>query len=145
DVEGSKALNNQRSGIILSASGMCEGGRILHHLKQSIDRPEDVVCLVGFQAEGTLGRKLIEDYDTVKIYGVRYGVQCRVRSFEGLSAHADSVELLEHLRPLAPIAEQTFVVHGEENACMRFAGRLEGAGFRSVEVPLYKERFTLIP
>lgn len=143
DVEESKALNEERRGVIISASGMCEGGRILHHLRQTIGRPEDFVLLVGFQAQGTLGRKLLEGYETVKIFGERLDVRCRVRHIDGLSAHADSEELLAHVRHLAPTTNQVFVVHGEESAAMRYAGRLEGAGFESVEVPLYKETFTL--
>lgn len=145
DVEESKRLNGLRHGIIISASGMCEGGRILHHLKQTIGRPEDVVWVVGFQAQGTLGRKLLEDYAMVKIYGERFEVQCRVRYIDGLSAHADCKELLDHLSPIASTTRQAFVVHGEENASMQFADRLLDVGFPSVEVPLHKETFTLIP
>ena len=143
DVEESKRLNALRHGIIISASGMCEGGRILHHLKQTIGRPEDVVLIVGFQAQGTLGRKLLEDYAVVKIYGERHEVQCRVRYIDGLSAHADRKELVEHLSPFASEVRRVFVVHGEENASMQFADHLLDAGFRSVEVPLHKETFTL--
>ncbi len=145
DVEESKRLNGLRKGIIISASGMCEGGRILHHLKQTIGRPEDLVLIVGFQAEGTLGRKLLEDYAVVKIYGERHDVQCRVRHIDGLSAHADRKELSRHLSPLAPTTEKVFVVHGEEHASMQFADRLTSQGFRDVEIPLYKENFTLRP
>jgi metallo-beta-lactamase family protein len=143
DVEESKSLNRLRGGIIISASGMCEGGRILHHLEETIGRPEDCILIVGFQAEGTLGRKLLEGYETVKIFGERRRVRCRVRHIDGLSAHADSRELLEHLSPLAATTKQAFVVHGEENAAMRFADRLLDAGFRNVEVPLFREKFTL--
>lgn len=143
DVEESKALNTMRRGIIISASGMCEGGRILHHLKQTIERPEDCVLIVGFQAQSTLGRRLLEGYETVKIFGERHKVRCRVRHINGLSAHADAAELLEHLRPLVGRAQRVFVVHGEENAAMRFADRLLDAGFGDVEVPLHKETFTL--
>ncbi|MEZ6019593.1 MAG: MBL fold metallo-hydrolase RNA specificity domain-containing protein [Planctomycetota bacterium] len=143
DVEESKALNNQRSGIILSASGMCEGGRILHHLEQTLGRPEDCVLIVGFQAEGTLGRKLLEGFDTVKVYGERYRVRCEVHHINGLSAHADHLELLEHLKPQLPGQPQMFVVHGEQNASAHFADHLLDAGFEHVEVPLYRESFDL--
>ena len=145
DVEESKALNAVREGVILSASGMCEGGRILHHLKQTLERPEDTILIIGFQAQGTLGRKLVEGYERVKVFGQPLDVRCRVRTINGLSAHADWKELLEHLRPLAPTCERVFVVHGEEDAAMQFSARLEQAGFGSVEVPLYKERFVLWP
>jgi metallo-beta-lactamase family protein len=145
DVEESKSLNRVREGVILSASGMCEGGRILHHLKHTIGRPEDCVLIVGFQAQGTLGRKLIEGYEQVKIFGERHHVQCRVRHIDGLSAHADRRELVDHLRPLTESVEQVFVVHGEERAAVRFADHLLDAGFRSVEVPLYREGYKLRP
>jgi len=145
DVEESMALNSVRKGVILSASGMCEGGRILHHLKHTVGHPEDCVLIVGFQAEGTLGRKLIEGYEQVKIFGERHRVRCRVRHINGLSAHADYREMIEHLRPLARTVQQVFVVHGEERASMQFADHLHDAGFRGVEVPLYKEKFTLRP
>lgn len=145
DVNESKALNQLRSGIIISASGMCEGGRILHHLEQTIDRPEDCILIVGYQAQGTLGRKLLEGYEYVKIYGERHKVRCKVHHIDGLSAHADYREMLEHVRPLARTTKQVFVVHGEENPALKFADHLLDAGFRSVEVPLYKETFTLRP
>lgn len=143
DVEESKSLNAVRTGVILSASGMCEGGRILHHLAQTVGRPEDCILIVGFQAEGTLGRKLIEGYEHVKIFGERHRVRCRVRHIDGLSAHADSRELIEHLEPLATTTQKTFVVHGEERAAMQFADHLIDAGFRGVEVPLHRETFVL--
>lgn len=143
DVEDSKALNRLHSGIIISASGMCEGGRILHHLEQSLARPEDCILIVGYQAQGTLGRKLLEGFEHVSVYGVRHGVRCQVRHINGLSAHADQRELLDHLAPLVPAAPRVFVVHGEENASARFADELRTLGFEDVEVPLHKERFRL--
>jgi metallo-beta-lactamase family protein len=142
DVEESMSLNDLRKGIIISASGMCEAGRILHHIKQSIRRPEDCILVVGFMAQGTLGRKLVDGYDTVKIFGVRYPVKCKVRSMSGLSAHADYRELLSSFRHLAP-KTRVFVVHGEEDAALKFADKLLDAGFRDVEVPVKKEKFNL--
>jgi metallo-beta-lactamase family protein len=142
DVEESKSLNGVRSGVIISASGMCEAGRILHHLKQSIGRPEDCILAVGYMAQGTLGRKLIEKYERVKIFGERFEVKCKVRSIRGLSAHADYKELLRTARPLAPKA-RVFVVHGEEDAAMKYADRLYEAGFTQVDVPIRKEKFVL--
>lgn len=143
DAEESKALNRLREGIIISASGMCEGGRILHHLEQSITRSEDTVLLVGYQAQGTLGRKLLEGYEHVKIFGQRYPVRCRVQHIDGLSAHADYAEMIEHFAPHARTTQQVFVVHGEEDPALKFADRLVDAGFRSVDVPVYKDVFTL--
>jgi metallo-beta-lactamase family protein len=142
DVEESKSLNGLRSGIIISASGMCEAGRILHHLKQSIGRPEDCVLAVGYMAQGTLGRKLIEGYEQVKLHGERYDVRCKVASIRGLSAHADYKELLRTARPLAPKA-RVFVVHGEEDAALKFADKLHDVGFTQVDVPVRTEKFVL--
>ena len=105
--------------------------------------PRDCILIIGFQAQGTLGRKLLDGYEHVKIYGERHRVRCCVRHINGLSAHADYREILEHLSPLASTTQGVYVVHGEENASMRFADRLVEAGFRNVEVPLYKEEFTL--
>src|SRR5262249_40599186 len=102
DVEESKGLNAVRNAIIIASSGMCESGRILHHLKHSVGRPEDCLLLVGYQAEATLGRKLLDGARRVQILGVEYDVRCRVRSMPGFSAHADYQELLgfcAHLQP----------------------------------------------
>ncbi|HRV82722.1 MAG TPA: MBL fold metallo-hydrolase RNA specificity domain-containing protein, partial [Planctomycetota bacterium] len=143
EVEESKALNKLRGGIIISASGMCEGGRILHHLEQTVDRPEDCILMVGYQAEGTLGRKLLEGFETVKIFGEAHLVRCKIEHMDGLSAHADYQELLDHLTPQVGNAKKVFVVHGEENAAMKFVGRLEAAGFQNVEAPLFKESYPL--
>lgn len=142
-VDESIALNSVREGIILSASGMCEAGRILHHLKQSIGRREDCVCAVGYMAQGTLGRKLVEGYEHVKIFGERYRVRCKVRSLPGMSAHADYQELLDSLGHLNTSVRKVFVVHGEEDPAMRFADRLLDHGFRAVEVPVHGEEFAL--
>jgi len=121
---------------------MCEGGRIVHHLKRTIGNPRDCVLLVGFMAEGTLGRKLVEKFDYVKLFGVRHKVRCRVRSISGLSAHADYRELLESYAHL-PRNTRVFIVHGEENAALKFSDRLLDAGFEHVEVPVRKEKFEI--
>ncbi|MBX3462644.1 MAG: MBL fold metallo-hydrolase [Planctomycetes bacterium] len=138
-VEESKALNQLRTGVIVAASGMCEAGRVLHHLAQSVGRREDCVLMVGYQAQGTLGRKLIDGEPRVNILGQAYDVRCRVRSMQGLSAHADWRELLAATRPLAGRCGQVFVVHGEEPAAEAYAGRLRDAGFRDVVVPASRE------
>lgn len=143
DVEESKSLNSVRRGVIVAASGMCEGGRILHHLERSVSRPEDLVLLVGYQAEGTLGRKLQDGRKHVRIFDRWHTVKCRVRAIRGFSAHADYRELLSALRPLCSSVRQTFVVHGENGPALAFADRLLGAGFRNVEVPVHGQRFLL--
>jgi metallo-beta-lactamase family protein len=135
DVEESKALNQVRSGVIVSASGMCESGRVLHHLKQTVGRREDCVLLVGYQAHGTLGRRLIEGEKQVNILGEPHEVHCKVRTMPGFSAHADWTELLDASRHLAPRCRQVFVVHGEDAPAEAYAGRLREHGFRDVVVP----------
>jgi len=143
DVEESKGLNGVRQGVIISASGMCEGGRILHHLKQSLPRPQDCVLIVGYQAQGTLGRRLVEGHEHVAILGERYQVRCRIRKMNGLSAHADWKELVQNLRHLAAHTRRVFVVHGEEDPAIMFREHLIDAGFRQVDVPVYREEFRL--
>jgi metallo-beta-lactamase family protein len=139
DAEESKSLNSVRRGIVISSSGMCEGGRILHHLKHSVGRREDCVLTVGYMAQGTLGRKLVDGHEQVNILGERYPVRCKVRSLLGLSAHADYRELLSNLGHLAAHARKVFVVHGEEAPALQFAAKLEAAGFREVLVPKHRE------
>ncbi|MEO0481088.1 MAG: MBL fold metallo-hydrolase [Planctomycetota bacterium] len=137
--EESRALNNVREGIIIASSGMCEGGRVLHHLRHSIHRPEDCVLIVGFMAKGTLGRKLLDGYPKVPILGVRHEVRCRVRFLPGLSAHADRNELLAFLRHLKDHTRRVFVVHAEEDPAQHFAGALRDEGFALVTVPVEGE------
>jgi len=143
DVEESKSLNDERQGVIIAASGMCEAGRVLHHLVRSIGRPEDCVLMVGFQAEGTLGRRLLDGWDQVRIFGTRHDVACKVRAIGGFSAHADHAELMASYGHLAGRVRHTFVVHGEERPALVHAARLEDAGFADVEVPVRRQRFVL--
>ncbi len=118
----SKALNRKKGPcIIISASGMCEGGRVLHHLKHSIQDEANVVALVGFQAEHTLGRKLIEEWDTVPIFGIPTPRRARIVRFNGLSAHADREDLLAYVRSFPSIPRKVFVVHGEERQSFSLA------------------------
>ena len=96
--------------------------------------------MVGYQAQGTLGRKLLDGQKTVKIYGEDYDVKCKVRSMPGMSAHADSQELMDASRHLADKCRQAFVVHGEDEAAEAHAGHLRDAGFREVVVPSKGDR-----
>jgi metallo-beta-lactamase family protein len=141
DVEESRSLNGLRTGIIVSASGMMEAGRILHHLKHSIGRKEDCVLLVGYQASGTLGRKLLDGHDKVRIYGNEYDVRCKVDFMPGFSAHADYQELLGFTGHLRKTCRQVFVVHGEADQAEAYASKLRDHGFSKVEVPAQGDRF----
>ena len=139
DVEQSKALNQQRSGVIISASGMCESGRVLHHLSHSVPRAEDCVLLVGFQAKGTLGRRLLDGETHVNILGEPHTVRCKVRSMPGMSAHADWRELMDATAHLSKRCKQVFVVHGEDGPAETHADRLRDAGFAQVYVPYKRD------
>lgn len=141
DVQESKELNGLRRGIIISASGMVEAGRILHHLKQSVGRKEDCVLLVGYQASGTLGRKLLDGHERVRIYGAEYDVRCKVSFMAGFSAHADYSELLGFTGHLRQTCRQVFVVHGEAAQAESYADKLRDHGFSKVEVPNKGDRF----
>ena len=114
DVEDSKKLN-ERPGpmVILSASGMCESGRILHHLKNAIEDPRNMILIVGFMAKDTLGRKLVEGEKTVNIFGEPYALRATVSKINAFSGHADQRELLDFIARCGAL-KQIFIVHGEK-------------------------------
>jgi metallo-beta-lactamase family protein len=113
-VEDSMAINQVKAGAaIISASGMCEGGRIKHHLRHNLSRPECAIVFVGFQATGTLGRRIVDGAPSVRIFGEEYPVRARVFTIGGLSAHADQSALLGWLGGFRRPPQQTWVVHGE--------------------------------
>ncbi len=107
--------------VILSASGMCEAGRIRHHLKHNLWRSESTICFVGYQAVGTLGRKLIEGADCVKLFGETVEVNAKIESLKGISGHADMNGLLRWLSGFGKAPEYVFVVHGEDTVTDDFA------------------------
>ncbi len=114
DVNESKALNDLRgSFIVISASGMCEAGRILHHLRNNISDPRNTVLITGFQAENTLGRKIVDKQREVPIFGEPVRLRAEVSKLNELSGHADQRELLEWIRPIAATLKRVFLVHGE--------------------------------
>lgn len=120
--EESKMINfDPAPKVILSASGMCEAGRIRHHLKHNLWREDSTVLFVGYQAEGTLGRKLINGADSVKLFGEQIQVQCRVASLAGISGHADRDMLLGWLGSVTPAPKQVYVNHGDDFICDSFA------------------------
>lgn len=124
-VEESMALNRIRSGaIIISASGMCDAGRIKHHLRWNINRPECSIVITGFQAIGSLGRRLVDGAKRVKLFGEEYPVHADIYTINGLSAHADRDALLGWLRHFKKTPQQTFVVHGESAIAEDFANHI---------------------
>ena len=117
DVADSKALNGLRGPmVIISASGMCEAGRILHHLKNNIENPRNTVLITGFQAENTLGRKIVEKQAEVNIFGEPYRLRAEVVKLNELSGHADQQELLTWMKPMMSTVKKVFLVHGEPKA-----------------------------
>lgn len=106
--------------VIISASGMCEAGRIRHHLKHNLWRPESTILFVGYQAVGTLGRAIIEGLDEVRLFGEPIQVRAQIRQLVGMSGHADKDGLLDWLGGFQEKPKKVFVVHGEDSVCMQF-------------------------
>jgi metallo-beta-lactamase family protein len=120
--DDSKLINfDPNPKVIISASGMCEAGRIRHHLKHNLWRPESTILFVGYQAVGTLGRKLIEGANAVKLFGENIEVSARIESLKGISGHADMKGLLDWLGGFETPIKHVFVVHGEDAVTDEFA------------------------
>jgi metallo-beta-lactamase family protein len=135
-VHESIALNDRREPcVIISASGMCEAGRVLHHLRHNVEDPRSTVLIAGYQAEGTLGRRLVEQRPEVRILGRTLSLKAEVVVLNGLSSHADHGDLLRSLGPLAGTARQVRLVHGEPERSAALAAGLSAAGFTDVAIP----------
>lgn len=143
-VEESRALNARRDGIIvIAASGMATGGRIVHHLRHSLERPETHVVIAGFQGHGTLGRKLVDRIPSVRIFGEEVTVRAQIHTLGGFSAHAGQSGLLDWAGPLVPTAKRWFLTHGEDGPRGILRDRLESLhGIRPI-LPRYGEFATL--
>ena len=144
-VEESKSLNDMSGPmIIISASGMCEAGRILHHLKNNIDNPKNIVLIVGYMAENTLGRRIAEHRKEVKIFGTALPLKAKVEEIAALSAHADEFEMLDYFNKCgASRIEHVFCVHGEQNALEFFSEKLLEAGMKNAHIPSPGQVFEL--
>lgn len=141
-IKESQTLNMLRGPcVIIAASGMCEGGRVLHHLKHTVQDEANIIALVGFQAEHTLGRKLIEEWETVPILGRPTPRRARIVRFNGLSAHADRNDLLAYVRSINPTPSKVFVVHGEERQSFSLASAIQ-ADFPRIDVVVPEPRST---
>lgn len=129
--DDSKAINfDMQPKVILSASGMCEAGRIRHHLKHNLWRPESTIVFVGYQTNGTLGRALLDGADQVRLFGEQVEVKAKITKIAGISSHADRDALLDwvnHFTERPP--KRVFVVHGEDKVCDAFAHTLEDSGY----------------
>ncbi|HJJ10976.1 MAG TPA: MBL fold metallo-hydrolase [Clostridiaceae bacterium] len=143
-VEESKALNeSDESAIIISASGMCEVGRIKHHLKHNIWNPKNTILFVGYQAPGTLGRKIVDGAKTVKIFGEEVAVNARVEYIEGYSGHADQAGLLHFVDSFVKKPNHIFLVHGEEESQKVLRDKINENFDLPVSIPDYCESFDL--
>lgn len=143
-VEESKMLNADGiPKVIISSSGMCEAGRIRHHLKHNLWRKESSILFVGYQAEGTLGRRLIDGVPSVKLFGEEIVVMAKIYNFRALSAHADKTGLLRWITSFSPIPRRVFVVHGEAEAAGSFAAALQAMGYQPM-VPNYLAAYDLL-
>lgn len=139
-VEESKLLNaSKEPKIIISASGMCEAGRIKHHLKHNLWRKESSIVFVGYQAEGTLGRKIIDGEKNVKVLGEDIRVNAEIHNVQGFSAHADKNALLDWLRGFEEKPKKVFLVHGEAEAKSSFAEEIEKTLRLSCIIPEYNK------
>ena len=130
--EESKMLNmDSTPKVIISASGMCDAGRIRHHLKHNLWRANSAVVFVGFQSPGTLGRRLLDGAEKVKLFGEEIAVKAKIVNFQGLSSHADHDHLIEWIKAFDPKPTHVFVVHGDEDVAPVFAEELCSLGFQA--------------
>ncbi len=140
----SKALNDKRGPmIIISASGMCESGRVLHHLRNNIDNPRNTVLIVSWQAPNTLGRRLVEKEPRIQIFGEAHEVRARVEVINGYSGHADQAGLLEWALALKGRLKKVFLVHGEPGPANALSALLREGGIAEVYYPNLHETVTL--
>jgi len=135
-VEESKALNERTDPmVIISASGMAEAGRILHHLRNNIEDPKNTVCIVSWQAPHTLGRRLADREKRIKIFGEPYTVNSEIATIGGLSAHAGQNLLVDYASAVKETVKKVFLVHGEEKSAMALTEKLKEKGINEVYYP----------
>jgi metallo-beta-lactamase family protein len=142
--EASKAINQVTgSVIIIAGAGMCDGGRVTHHLTHNIGRPESTVLFVGYQAPGTLGRRIVDGASEVRIFGEPYAVRARIEQIRAFSAHADQNDLVRWLQTMSGRPRRVFVVHGEHHVLLAFRERLAALTGWDVAIPAYGETVEL--
>lgn len=141
--EQSMQLNSSKEPmVIVAASGMCEAGRVVHHLKHNLWRPTSTILFVGFQAQGTLGRRLVDGANRVRIFGDEVAVKARVEVLAGFSAHADQAHLMAWVKGLKRVPRATFLVHGEDDGRNELAQLLIAEGHQ-VALPVLGESLNL--
>ena len=140
----SKALNHMKGTImVIAGSGMCTGGRVKHHLVNNITNPRNTIMFVGYQAAGTLGRRIVDGDNEVRILGQKYRIKARVARINGFSAHADRDELFKWLDALERPPRKVFVVHGESKSAQRFGDYIKEKTGWPVVVPAYRDEIVL--
>ncbi|HET7144540.1 MAG TPA: MBL fold metallo-hydrolase RNA specificity domain-containing protein, partial [Anaerolineales bacterium] len=143
-VEESKALNDRKEPmIIISASGMAETGRIVHHIRNNIGDPKNTICIVSWQAPNTMGRRLADREPQVNIFGVIYKRNCDIATIGGLSGHAGQDLLLKYAMGVKDTVKQIFLVHGEEKQAMILKGLLSERKLNQVHYPELHESVEL--
>ncbi|MDP8261546.1 MAG: MBL fold metallo-hydrolase [Candidatus Kappaea frigidicola] len=143
-VEESKKINDDKSPmIIISASGMCEAGRILHHLKNNIEDEKNMVLIVGYMAKNTLGRRMVERHPRVKIFGVEYNLRAEVEVINAFSAHADKEDLINYVRKSDSSLKGVYIVHGDEDQSTSLLDSLVRRGYNA-HMPQIDEEVELI-
>ncbi len=144
-VEESKSLNSdERPCVIISSSGMAEGGRVRHHIRNNISDRKNTILMVGYATSNSLAGRLIAGQKRIWLFGQEYDVQAEVRSIKSMSAHGDYEDLLQFLSVQDPTkVKQLFLVHGEYEVQQKFAQRILNAGFKNVNIPEYHQEFQL--
>ena len=138
------AINEVRDhAIIISSSGMVTGGRILHHMRQRLPHTDNTVLFIGYQAEGTRGRSILEGEPTVKIHGEQIPVHAKVESISGFSGHGDYNEILAWLMGFNRPPEKTFIVHGEPSAAASLAEKIRAQFAWDVVIPAFGETYDI--
>lgn len=136
DTEASKALNERNDpAVIIAASGMCEAGRVLHRLRHHIDDPRATIVFAGYQAENTLGRKILDGQPRVRIFGEEHDVKASIKKLEGYSGHGDHDDLVGFAHNMARQPHHTFIVHAEVESAQALQAGLQGIGLKNVAIP----------
>lgn len=145
NTEESKELNKKTGPmIIISASGMAEGGRILHHLANNIQNPKNLILFVGYAAEHTLARKIMDGNEKVNIFGEEYQVKAKIKIMDYFSGHADQKELLDYVRLNSQNKlKNIFLVHGESDQALPFREKLIQMGYKNVVFPALGNKIIL--
>jgi metallo-beta-lactamase family protein len=142
--EESKALNHRKPpAVIMATSGMCTAGRIKHHLRHNVARPDSTILFVGYQAQGTLGRQILDGAREVRIHGRTWPVRASIAQIHGLSGHSDRDGLMHWLSALQAPPDRLFLTHGEAQASSALAERIRAEKGWAVAIPSYQESFSL--